>query len=195
MQYSKASIIDSKDIASLHKIGIPTGFLSKQSIYFLSELYSFLIENELVIVAKNNKKVVGFIAVATNTSNLYKRFLRKNIILLIKFAIQNIFSIEFIKKSLETFNAPNSTKVSVTSDKIPELLSIVVDGNYKNKGIGKKLLKEIERELTLSSFKKYKVVVGCKLDANIFYKKNNFIKFKEIELHKGEKSFIYIKNI
>jgi len=77
LEYNKATNSDVKYIANLHKKGIPTGFLSKQSILFLEALYAYLIKHEIVYVAKDKDKVIGFIAVSKNTSGLYKRFLIK----------------------------------------------------------------------------------------------------------------------
>ena len=192
--YTKASNSDAPFISSLHKLGIPTGFLSKQSPSFLEALYAYLIKNEIVYVAKDRQKVVGFIAVSKNTSGLYKRFLKSNILILIKFAIQNLFSLDFIKKAFETLNAPKKTSLDSNYD-LPELLSIVVDKNYMKKGIGKELLSLVEKDLKELSFNSYKVLVGLYLEANSFYLRNKFVKIKEIELHKGEKSFIYVKEM
>jgi len=192
--YLKATILDAKDIAQLHKKGIPTGFLSKQSISFLEALYAYLIKNEIVYVAKDKDKVVGFIAVSKNTSGLYKRFLKSNILLLVKFTMQNIFSIEFIKKSFETLLAPKKTAIE-DNENIPELLSIVVDNMYAKQGIGKKLLECAGKELTKLHQDRYKVLVGADLEANKFYEKNGFSLLNEVELHKGVKSYIYIKTL
>ena len=194
MIYEKAQENNTKDIVKLHKTGIPTGFLSKQSNSFLEALYEYLIKTEVVYVAKDKERVVGFVAVSKNTAGLYKRFLKSNVFLLLNFSIRNIFSIEFIKKSFETLLAPKKTAIDDSID-IPELLSIVVDKEYHKRGVGKNLLNCIEKELIVKGFKQYKVLVGANLEANIFYKKNGFIKIKEVELHKGIKSFIYIKNI
>ena len=193
LMYRKALEVDAIAIANLHKVGIPTGFLSKQSIDFLEALYLYLIVHEIVYVAKDKDKIVGFIAVSVNTSGLYKRFLKSNYLLLMKFVLKNVFSIEFIKKAYETLIAPKKTKIE--KDSIPELLSIVVNNNYKGYGIGSKLIKIYEKELLKLGYNSYKVVVGSKLEANKFYLKNNFVLNKEFELHEGEKSFLYIKKL
>lgn len=186
---------DAKDIANLHKQGIPTGFLSKQSSSLLEALYKYLIKHEIVYVAKDRDRVIGFIALSTNTSGLYKRFLKSNFILLTKFVLQNIFSIEFVKKSIETLLAPKKTQIDISDRDLPELLSIVVDKEYRGMNIGEKLIINIEQDLRRIGFEKYKVLVGAYLQANKFYRKNAFQLYNEIELHKGDKSYIYIKGI
>lgn len=193
--YKKAVLADAVAIANLHKVGIPTGFLSKQSIDFLEALYRYLIENEIIYVAKDKDRVIGFIAVSINTAGLYKRFLKNNYILLMKFALQNIFSIEFIKKAYETLNAPKKVRIKEMAVELPELLSIVVDDTYAGKGIGTQLLSCVEKELGSLGQDKYKVLVGKNLEANQFYAKNGFKVLKEVELHEGVKSYIYVKQI
>ncbi len=193
MIYKKAVDADAVIIATLHKKGIPTGFLSKQSSSFLEALYSYLVKHEIVYIAKDEGKVVGFIAVSKNTSGLYKRFLKSHLGLLMRFTLQNIFSLEFIKKAFETLNAPKKTEIE--DEKMPELLSIVVDNDYAGQGIGKALLKSAEEELLQSNHNRYKVLVGADLEANQFYIKNGFELLKEVELHKGIGSYIYVKSL
>ncbi len=194
-QVIKADIGDAPCVALLHKEGIPTGFLSQQSMSFLSALYTYLINNEIVFVVKKNDLVVGFIAGTLATHGLYKEFLKENLSLLIKFGIKNIFSASFMKKAFETLFAPNKTTLDYGSGEMPELLSIVVNNSFKGRGIGKQLLYAFEAELSLKEKIKYKVLVGGHLDANKFYMRNGFTLKKELELHEGGISHLYIKNL
>jgi len=190
---TSATVDDAYDLALLHKTGIPTGFLSQQTPSFLSALYTYLIENEIVYVAKVNKKTIGFLACTLATDGLYKKFLKENIGLLILFLLKNIFSLKFIKKALETFLAPNKTAISNEDEELPELLSIVVSENFKGQGVGNLLLKAFEDNISSKTIIRYKVLVGSKLEANGFYVQNGFKLKKEVELHKGEISNIYVK--
>jgi len=44
MKLNRATILYAMYIANLHKKGIPTGFLSKQSILFLEALYAYIVK-------------------------------------------------------------------------------------------------------------------------------------------------------
>ncbi len=193
MKYIKAIEEDSLQIAQLHKEFIPTGFLSQQSLSFLNALYLFLIRYEIVYVIKDNEKVVGFIAGSLNIDGLFKRFSKSNLGMLLKFVLKNLFSIDFLRKASETFRAPKKTVVDNLDYTVPELLSIVVDGSYAGKGYGKELLGCLEKKLLANNEKMYKVVVGSMLEVNRFYTSNGFRKIKEIELHKGTISYLYMK--
>ncbi len=151
--------------------------------------------HEIVYVVKEDEKVVGFIAATLHTEGLFKRFLKNNIGLLMKFALSNLFSFKFLKKAVETLMAPKKTAIDDLDDAVPELLSIVVDKRYVGRGYGKKLLVCLEEELKTNHVEVYKVIVGANLEANSFYIKNGFNKEKEIELHKGDLSYIYMKKL
>ena len=193
MKCIKATEQDSLRIAQLHKEFIPTGFLSQQSLSFLNALYLFLIRHEIVYIVKEEGSVIGFVARSLNTNGLFKRFLKSNFGMLLKFALKNLFSIDFLRKALETFTAPKKTVIDNLDYTVPELLSIVVDGSYVGKGYGKELLGCLEKELLGNNEKMYKVVVGSMLEVNRFYTGNGFRKIKEIELHKGMISYLYMK--
>lgn len=195
MKCIKATEQDSSQIAQLHKEFIPTGFLSQQSLNFLNALYLFLITHEIVYVIKEEEKVIGFVAVSLNTDGLFKRFLKNNFGMLFKFTMKNLFSIDFIKKALETFTSPKKTAVDKVNCDVPELLSIVINESYAGKGYGKSLLDCLEQELRSSKVKEYKVVAGSMLKANSFYTNNGFTKIKEIELHKDTISYLYVKTL
>ncbi len=195
MKCIKAIEEDSLQIAQLHKEYIPTGFLSQQSLNFLNALYLFLITHEIVYVIKEEEKVIGFVAVSLNTDELIKRFMRNNFGMLFKFSMKNLFSIDFIKKALETFTSPKKTALDEEDYEVSELLSIVINESYGGKGYGKSLLDRLEQELRSSKVKEYKVVAGSMLKANNFYAKNGFTKIQEIELHKGVISYLYVKTL
>lgn len=195
MKCTKTTEQDSLQMAKLHKAFIPTGFLSQQSLNFLQALYLYLIKHEIVYVVKEEGKVVGFIAGSLHTEGLFKRFFKSNIGLLMKFALNNLFSVKFLRKAVETLKAPQKTAVNDSGSTMPELLSIVVDQNYAGRGYGKKMLGCLEEELKTNHAQAYKVIVGSMLEANRFYADNGFAKEKEIELHRGDLSYIYVKKL
>ena len=70
-----------------------------------------------------------------------------------------------------------------------------IQNNEKRAGYGKQLLGCLEGELRKDNSIEYKVVVGSQLEANRFYTNNGFEKSKEIELHKGAVSYLYVKKL
>jgi len=202
MEIRKAESSNATDIAKLHQLGIPTGFLSSLKIQCLDILYQFLIKHEIVFLAVENETVVGFVSVSLNTKKMYKKFIIQSSFKLLPYMMNKLFSRIFFKKILETLKAPFITnKKDKDIDKenfgdLPELLSIVVDSKVQAKGIGTMLLSEMENQLKKIGIFDYKVVVGSNLElAMKFYKKNGFELKSQFELHKGNLSNLYVKRI
>lgn len=77
-----------------------------------------------------------------------------------------------------------------------ELLSIVVDEAYRGKGISPRLFNKLIEEFKKVGIEKFKVVVGSNLlPACRFYEKMGGVFHSEIEVHKGERSRVYVWEI
>jgi ribosomal protein S18 acetylase RimI-like enzyme len=74
------------------------------------------------------------------------------------------------------------------------LISIAVYNDYKGKGIASDLMKEFFDEMSKRGIESVKVTVGAdNIRANEYYKKWGFEKKLEMEVHKGIKSNVYVK--
>lgn len=184
---------DYKTAALLHKIYISDGFLSSMKLEVLEKLYATLQENGNLIVEKANNEIIGFISFSNNLNRTYLHFFKKHPLTVIKLFILSSKNFQILRKLIETATIPFKKKLN---EQIPksELLSIVVDSKYQSKGIAYKLLKSLEDKLLLYRIYSYRVIAGSELiAANKFYLKNGFIKIKEIIIHKGAGSNLYIK--
>lgn len=77
-----------------------------------------------------------------------------------------------------------------------ELLSIVVEEAYRGEGISQRLFNKLVEEFEKYDIDRFKVVVGSNLlPACKFYEKMGGIFHSEIEVHKGEKSRVYVWRI
>lgn len=198
MEIKKAEICNASDLAKLHKICIPTGFLSSLKIQCLDILYKFFIKNEVVLIAVEKEMIVGFISFSLNTKKMYKKFIIQSSFRLLPYIIDKLFSLTFFNKVLEILKVPFLDNKKDTNNLVhlPELLSIVVDSKVQAKGIGAMLLDELENQLKKIGVFEYKVVVGSNLEfANKFYKRNGFEFKNKFEFHKGSMSNLYVKVI
>ena len=194
----KAEKYDSVAVALLHKEGIPTGFLSSLKTDLLAKMYGIIIEDGYCFVYVQDDAVCGFITCSTDSKALYKKIVRKNVFGLIPLFLKRIFSVSFIKRSLESFLIPFRTgEGEKKADEVmPELLSIVISKNVQAKGLGTELLIALEAELRAGNVKKYKVIAGDNLiSANKFYLKSGFVVKEKLELHKGQISNVYVKEL
>ncbi|HDY69133.1 MAG TPA: GNAT family N-acetyltransferase [Candidatus Scalindua sp.] len=84
-------------------------------------------------------------------------FIKASTILLPK-----ILNLQFVKKIIETLLYPARKEQNLPN---AELLSIVVDKNYRGKGIAQNLFEKLEEEFRSRDIKQFKVVVGSDLKA------------------------------
>ncbi len=192
MNVEKAKDPHFEKIAFLHREYIKTGFLSSLGLPFLTLMYHTMgnSNNAFCVVAKDNNKIIGFSSGTISVGTFYKDFLKRNFIRASMILLPKFFNVRFPKKMFETLFYPAMKEQSLPRS---ELLSIVVDKNYRGRGIAQELFRKLEEEFRSRNIKEFKVVVGSKLiTACKFYEKMGGFFSTEIEVHKGEKSRVYV---
>ncbi len=185
-------------IANLHKENIKTGFLSSLGDDFLICVYKSIsiAENSILITYIKNNEVVGFISGTLDITEIKKNLKKKCFPIFMKLAIKLVLNPIKLKKLFETYKYSSEDKKSYPFNLNAELLSIVVSPNHRGKGIAPILYKELIKSFKEKNIKEFKIVVGAQLkEAQKFYEKMGAEKVAEFELHKGEKSFIYIQKV
>jgi GNAT superfamily N-acetyltransferase len=144
-------------------------------------------------VAEDNGEVVGFIAGVVNLDEFYKEFLQKNIFKAGLILFFNSFKPAVIRKIFEALFYATAKTSSLPK---AELLSIAITDNYRGKGVGQGLFERLAGELRNRGVKEFKCLVGSNLlPACKFYEKTGGVFHSETEVHKGEKSRIYLWRI
>ncbi|MBI4706713.1 MAG: GNAT family N-acetyltransferase [Candidatus Omnitrophica bacterium] len=188
----KATLQDCEKIADLHKDYIQSGFLSTLGVPLLRLLYHTIINsnNTFCIVAEEDKEVIGFVSGTGDIKSTYKHFLRRNFLKASIVLFPKFISIKTARRIFETLFYPVKKEQNLPA---PELLSIVVDKNYQGQGISQKIFKELIEEFRRRGITQFKVVVGSQLiPACRFYEKMGGKLHSEIEVHKDEKSRVYV---
>lgn len=194
------TIEDCIDIAKIHKESINKGFLSSFGDKFLSKLYHGINndKNSRIFAYKVEDKIVGFVCGTTTLIPAYKYLMKHQLFSTIKILIPKLISITVIKRVLETCLYPFKKIKRDDGQELPsaELLSIAVIPEYRGKGISDKLYKELLCYFSALGIDKMKIIVGSQLlSAQQFYEKMGAEEVSEIEVHKGEKSKVYIHEI
>ena len=190
-----ADIQDSKKVAFLHKCNI-SGFLSSLGLLFLENFYRSMCVSKYAfcIVAESDDNIIGYVSGTTDLIGFYKEFVRKNILKMFIVLFTRIFSFVFIKKVLED-GAYSSGSRGLNLPKAEEI-SMVVDSAYRGRGISQNLIKKLKEEFKVRGVKQYKVAIGSGLEpSRRFHENIGGVLFSEIEVHKGEKSKVYIFDI
>ncbi len=188
---------DAGEVARLHFEHINKGFLSSLGPGFLTVLYEYIAEHELLFVAREQGEVKGFVSASSGTSSMMKRFVMKKFPRVLPRLGLLLFSPRFIRKVLETLLSPGKTEASVRApERMPELLSIVVAPECRGGAIAEELLAALEAALRASGQGQYKVVAGSSLAAaNAYYRKQGFVLAGTVTIHQGETSNVYIKTL
>jgi len=179
---------DASQIAKIHKEEIKKGFLSSLNNSFLVKFYEAIMDSEygFCILYKQEKTVVGFVSGVTEIDSFYKYFL-KNYFFSSVFALLSInFNFNIAKKIVENVFYPKKTKNFPSA----ELLTMAVKKDFQGRGAGSQLLQKFIEEMKSRQIKIFKVLVGKKMIAADFYKKNGFELIEEIRLHDNETSLV-----
>ena len=132
-----ASVSAFRQIASIHKAEIKEGFLSTLGVSFLSLLYQSLSysPNSFLILAEDERKIIGFICGGVDTNKVIKHFIIRHGIFALPKLIINLFSLNKIRRIFETILYP-AQNVNYDLPK-PEILNFCVSNEFQGKGVGK----------------------------------------------------------
>lgn len=192
----KLSTSDYREIAKLHVNYINKGFLASLGIPFLTLLYEAIDKDSesVLIVERVDRVIVGFVAGTSGLGRLYKQLLFHPLQLIYSLKT-SLLSPSKIYKIIEIFLISKDDNSSVDIPK-QELLSIVVNPIYQGGGHAENLFKALCDHFKAEGVCSFSIVVGSNLDrAHAFYKKMGSIPVKEMQVHKGSNSVIYLKNL
>lgn len=166
---------DAVDVATLHISGINRGFISSLGPEFVSGLYEILAEDNesIVLAAREDGKVIGFIAFSKNIKKLYRMAMLKYGVRIAWLLGRKLLSWSRIKKLIGTLFYPfKKNKLNLPET---ELLSMAVAPEAQGKGIGSMLVREGLAECKRRGVSKIKVLVAAdNLAANMLYQKCGF---------------------
>jgi ribosomal protein S18 acetylase RimI-like enzyme len=159
-----------EQIVKLHQKILNESVLNKFGYSFLFIIYKSIPENpqNIVLVLRDKKKIVGFTVATLDSSNFYKKIVNNNFLLLSLAIIKTI-----ILNPLLLYQVMSWILNKSSSKKYPaELQFIALDSNYQGKGLGTKMVKELVKLFKSSNINYFKV--GTKknnLLSNKFYRK------------------------
>lgn len=192
----KLSASDYREIARLHCDHINQGFLATLGVPFLTLLYEAIDEDSesVLIIERVASSVVGFVTGTRGLGHIYKQLLLKPLRLI--YSLKScILSPSKMYKIIEVLLISKDSDISSDLPK-QELLSIVVNPAYQGGGHAENLFNALCTHFKEDGVSSFKIVVGSNLDrAHSFYTKMGSIPVKEIQVHKGTNSLIYVKEI
>jgi len=190
----------SKEILEATRIQIrelPTGFLSSLGEKPLSLIFQHAAESKfgILIMAKHGDKVVGYVMGTLDTGKFYKEFLRKRLLVAIRYFLPRILSLQRARKALETLLYPSKHSHRGVYTKT-ELLDLAVMREYQGQGIASQLFRLLVKEFHANNVRCFQIPTSEGLDrAHRFYEKMGAHRVSTLEVHKGERTFVYLYEI
>ncbi len=193
---NKLNSSDYRAVASLHCDNINQGFLATLGVPFLTLLYEAIDKDSesVLLVERVDRRVVGFVTGTRGLGRIYKQLLLKPLYLI--YSLKScILSPSKLYKIFEVLLISKGSNISADLPK-QELLSIVVNPAYQGGGHAENLFKALCSHFRAEGASSFSIVVGSNLDrAHAFYTKMGSIPVKEIQVHKGTDSVVYVKEL
>ena len=199
--YIKKHNISEDDISGavkIHRREISQGFLSSLGYNPLHMFFSFIRVSRYGIlhVAKTtvNYETVGFALGTLNTAAFYKEFLIKRSIKAFIHLAPKLISFEKMRKIVETLVYPSKNQFLEMPK--AELLDIAIFSEHQGSGLAQLLFQAFTDTLRDRRIDEFKITTGERLTrAQRFYERLGAEKAGEVEVHKGQKTFVYIYKI
>jgi len=198
MKFRPVENSEYKTLASLHSLAFDDFFLTSLGNKFLRTYYkSVLKSNESITSCAVNEegKMTGFSIGCTHAKGFHKRLVIKFYIL---FIIQ-AFWIVFTRPRAIFRLIKNMDKKANDQDdgNYAELLSIAVDPEYKNMGIGKELIKVFEQEAFKKGCTRMALTTDYENNDKVisFYKKVGYDILSEFTTYPNRRMYKLIKTL
>ena len=183
------------ECAKIHSKEIPEGFLPTLGLDFLTSLYEVFSKSKysFLLLAIEDSRVVGFIAVSLHTKLFFKQYLWTQSYKIFYKIPVSIFGKVFIKKIVEVLKYPFESNIKehdFVSDS--EIFNFCVDSSVQGLGVGQLLFSKAVNQLESSKVKVLKIVTGqMQIGAQRFYYRSGATLSHTIMVHKGEESMVF----
>lgn len=178
-----------KQIVEIHLNVFPNFFLTFLGKRFLNTLYLGFLEHDQsgIIIAREDEKVLGFLAYSKDLSGFYKWLIKYKVIYFGYYGLKAcVKSPKGIIRLIRAFLYPSqASKI----EKYIEISSIGVTTNTSNTGIGSQLIKSIPNIVVLTGYTYIELTTDAinNEKANYFYQKNGFVLYRTFETPEGRK--------
>ena len=178
---------DCKEVVNIHLRSFQGFFLTFMGASFLTLLYRATIADPsgIAIIAEKENKTTGFVTGTSQPSGFYKRLLKKHILGFGVASLQSFFrKPSILPRLLRAFSMPGQP---LPSKNCATLMSIAVDPDCQNLGIGKLLVNAFIEEARSrgSQFVNLTTDAVNNEAANHFYKSLGFELFRNYTTPEG----------
>lgn len=189
---------DIRQAVAVHRTEIGQGFLSSLGDSTLKLIFSSAANSQsgilLLVKSRPNDEVCGFLLGTTETGKFYKEFLFRKSLRAMLILSPKLLSVIRIRKIVETLLYP----IRQVNQNHPnaELLDIAVLKEFQGSGLAQRLFYDFVDILRQRNVNAFRITTGENLiRAQRFYEKLGARKVITIEIHKGQKAYVYTYQI
>jgi ribosomal protein S18 acetylase RimI-like enzyme len=179
-------------VARFHAEGIPTGVLAELGVGFMTDLYRAIASSPhgFVFVALDGSECVrGFVCGTTRLGAVMRGVMLRRGWKLAAFMLRHVFSGRILKRAIEAVFYPSKMEKNLPE---AELLSVVVDPEFRGSGAGGALMEALLNEFRARGVQSVKVMVRADFErANAYYVKHGFRLAAAITTH-GHAANVYV---
>ncbi len=186
-----------EEIVAIHRRELDRGFLSSLGRAALETLFSVAAVSRfgvLLVAQDADGKVLGFLLGTSDTRKFYREFLWKGGVRAFFRLLPKMVSFRTIYKLVEVLLYPR--KKALQNLPAAELLDIAVSREHQGRGIARSLFHRFVSHLQERGLIEFRITTGEVLKgAQRFYERLGACKVGEVEVHKGEKTCVYVYRV
>ncbi len=161
------------DVVNLHVNALKESTLNQFGENFLKAIYEVMLKDKdcVFLVIKKDKKIIGYAVATKNTPKMYHKIIKSKFLVLIWEGLKRmIINPKLLPKVLDYFFEKHPKPVSQA-----ELQFIAINSKYQGRGLGTRLISELDRQFRKMGISAYKVGTwASNKQSNSFYKKLKF---------------------
>lgn len=183
---------DCAAVAALHRVALPESTMAALGQTFLESFYRTMLRTQATfcLVAAQAGQVLGFVSGSLDNRELYRQFARRHGLKLGLVLLPKLLLPSYRQRIQE------SRKYAVgqsDDDQLPELISLAVAEQARGQGVAQALVAALKSEFARRGVTRFKVMVGgSNAAACRFYEKSGGVLAREVEVHQGMTSRVYI---
>lgn len=185
-----------RQVARLHIAAIDQGFLPQLGDHFLAQLYRAIDESAgSVLITRHDEqgRLVGFVSGGEGMRPILRRMLKRWPLVLWSL-VPALTSVRTLARVAELMRRSASAPDGVYP--ISELFSIAVAPDARQSGHARWLYRQLEEHFRKRGVAAFRIVVGEPLEtAHRFYRSMGAEPADTIEVHRGERSIVYVQDI
>jgi len=185
-------------VAAIHHSELSGGFLSSLGLPVLETIFLFARDSRhgdlIAALDQANERVAGFVLGSIDPGQFFREFLKSRFFAALRVFAPRLLSVRRLRRAAETLLYPHKRpRIALPQ---AELFDLAVSREYQRKGCGQAIFRAFVEVMRARGISRFRISSGEGLaGAHAFYESMGASKAGEFELHRGEKTLVYVYRI